>query len=151
MIKISCGGYYCRRAFINCKKMCGKHTHHGVLAPVLWHITHIEIMLSPSCPSSNHLFQCPGSWNSFTNFMFLSIYRTQQEHLKIFLLYDCISYISCNHHVSFYHPYVSSSLYSLLWCYRINNVDSPKEGAWQFTSYNTFIYCISLVKWHLYF
>lgn len=131
--------------------MSNKHTQHGVLAPVIWHITHIESILSPSCLSSNHLLQRPRSWKSLTNFVFLSICRKQQKHLKVFLLYDWVNYISCYHHVSFYRSYISSSLYSLLLWYRINNVDSPKEGAWQFNSYNTFIYCISLVKWHLYF
>lgn len=111
MIKKSCRGYCCKRAFINCKKMLGKHTHHGVLAPVIWHMTNIESILSPSCPSSNHLLQRPGSWKSLTNFMFLPIYRKQQKHLKVFLLYDCVNYISCNHHVSFYCPYISNSLY----------------------------------------
>lgn len=131
--------------------MSNKHTQHGVLAPVIWHKTHIESILSPSCLSSNHLLQRPRSWKSLTNFVFLPICRKQQKHLKVFLLYDWVNYISCNHHVSFYRSYISSSLYSLLLWYRINNVHSTKEGAWQFNSYNTFIYCISLVKWHLYF
>lgn len=91
--------------------MSNKHTQHGVLAPVIWHITHIESILSPSCLSSNHLLQRPRSWKSLTNFVFLPICRKQQKRLKVFLLYDWVNYISCNHHVSFYRSYISSSLY----------------------------------------
>lgn len=57
--------------------------------------------------------------------MYLPIYR---KNFKVFLPYDCINYISCNQHVSFYCYYILSSFYSLCLCCGITYVDFQKSG-----------------------